>query len=245
MTDDSRLGGSCGARAGTHGAPLPPLGREARERARADRRHVFRPNYVSFAGTYQCNLTCAHCCVPIEWTERLDVAVAIRFLESAHAAGIRTLGFTGGEPFLYPEFVEALARRGAQLGFRFDKVMTNGVWHRDAAHLRDVLGGLNTTGFSGRLGLSVDKFHAAPTDKLAEFCRVAREVSGRDDVVTIAYASRDRHEGLEKVRALTKALDGVLEWSEMLRTYLLVTPDLTMDLNFNHLAPVERAERLD
>jgi organic radical activating enzyme len=243
MPDRPHPGAACGPRAGTHGAPLPPLGRDSR-RARADRRRTFRPNYVSFAGTYQCNLTCAHCCVPIEWTDRLDVAVAIRFLESAHAAGIRTLGFTGGEPFLYSEFVEALARRGAELGFRFDKVMTNGVWHRDAAHLRDVLARLFATGFSGRLGLSVDKFHAAPTEKLAEFCCVAREVSGRDDVVTIAYASRDRHDGLEKVRALAKALDGVLEWSDLLRTYLLVTPDLTMDLNFNHLAPVERAERM-
>ena len=66
---------------------------------------TFRPNYLSFAGTYQCNLTCPHCCVPIEWPDRLDIAVALRFLEDAHAAGIEILGFTGGEPFLYPEFV--------------------------------------------------------------------------------------------------------------------------------------------
>src|SRR5271166_3647387 len=93
-------------------------GRPVRRRTR-----TFRPNYLSFAGTYQCNLTCPHCCVPIEWTDRLDIGVALRFLEDAATYGVSTLGFTGGEPFLYSEFVTALCRRAAQLGFRFDKVM--------------------------------------------------------------------------------------------------------------------------
>ena len=41
------------------------------------------------------------------------------------------LGFTGGEPFLYPGVSASLCRRGAELGFRFDKIMTNGVWFKD------------------------------------------------------------------------------------------------------------------
>src|SRR6187200_3074148 len=106
----------------------PPLTRgEARPVRRRTR--TFRPNYLSFAGTYQCNLACPHCCVPIEWPDRLDVAAATPFLEQARAFGIEMLGFTGGEPFIYPEFVFALVRRGAELGLRFDKVMTNGVWY--------------------------------------------------------------------------------------------------------------------
>src|SRR5580704_13350210 len=89
-------------------------GRAVRRRTR-----TFRPNYLSFAGTYQCNLSCPHCCVPIEWTDRLDIAAALRFLEEAHRFGINLLGFTGGEPFLYPEFLIAVSRRAATLGFRF------------------------------------------------------------------------------------------------------------------------------
>src|ERR1700688_4676489 len=79
------------------------------------RTRTFRPNYLSFAGTYQCNLDCPHCCVPIEWPDRLDIPTAIRFLESAHDFGIRTIGFTGGEPFLYLDFLLALTRRAAKL----------------------------------------------------------------------------------------------------------------------------------
>src|SRR5437879_2358366 len=120
---------------------VPPLtrgeGRPVRRRTR-----TFRPNYLSFAGTYQCNLTCPHCCVPIEWPDRLDIGAAIRFLEDAHDYGVRILGFTGGEPFLYSEFLLALSRRAADLRCRFDKIMTNGVWFRDTNHLEAVLADL-------------------------------------------------------------------------------------------------------
>jgi organic radical activating enzyme len=205
---------------------------------------TFRPTYVSFAGTYQCNLTCPHCCVPIEWTDRLDIGTALRFLEDTHAYGIRRLGFTGGEPFLYPEFVVALCRRAVDLGFRFDKIMTNGVWFRDADHLSRVLTELAETGFNGKIGLSVDKFHGIQTAALVDFCRAARRVFRRDNIVSVSYASRAPDQGLEPVHKLAAALDGIIEWSETLRRYLLVAPDLTMTLNWNHLAPVERAEKL-
>lgn len=221
---------------------VPALGRgEGRPVKRHSR--TFRPNYLSFAGTYQCNLHCAHCCVPIEWPDRLDIDAALRFLEGAHAYGIRVLGFTGGEPFLYPEFVHALCRRAATLGFRFDKIMTNGLWFRDAAHLEGTLSELAATGFDGKIGLSVDKFHGMKVDDLAAFCRTVRRILGRDNVLSLSYASRRPDQGLEPIQSLANALGGIVDWSDLLGRYLLVTPELTMTLNWNHLAPVERAER--
>jgi MoaA/NifB/PqqE/SkfB family radical SAM enzyme len=182
--------------------------------------------------------------VPIEWTERLDITIAKRFLEQAHAAGIEMLGFTGGEPFLYPEFLNALTKRAAELGFRFDKLMTNGVWHRDADHLRIVHTELRDSGFTGKIGLSVDKFHGMDIQKLAEFCHVTRSVFDRDNVLSLSYASRAPDKGLEPIQRLAVELDGVVEWSDMLGRYLLVSDDLTMTLCWNHLATVERAEGL-
>jgi organic radical activating enzyme len=205
---------------------------------------LFRPNYLSFAGTYQCNLSCPHCCVPIEWTDRLEIGAAIRFLDDAFEQGIRVLGFTGGEPFLYPEFVFEVTRRAAQLGFRFDKIMTNGVWFNDQTHLKDVLATLKDCGFTGKLGLSVDKFHGINTLKTAEFCRTARHIFDRDTFLSLSYASSDTQKGLEPIHKLARELDAVVEWSEMLGRYLLVSRDFTMTLNWNHLATVERAENL-
>ena len=208
------------------------------------RTRTFRPNYLSFAGTYQCNLACPHCCVPIEWTDRLDIPVALRFLEQVREAGIEVLGFTGGEPFLYPEFLVSLTTRAAELGFRFDKLMTNGVWYRDEAHLESVLAELRDAGFAGKLGLSVDKFHGLDIAKLAGFCRTARRVFDRDTILSLSYASRAPDKGLEPIRRLAAELGGVVEWSDLLRRYLLVSDQFTMTTNWNHLANVERAERL-
>lgn len=208
------------------------------------RTRTFRPNYLSFAGTYQCNLSCPHCCVPIEWPDRLDIGVAVRFLEQARAAGIEWLGFTGGEPFLYPEFLQAITRRAAELEFRFDKIQTNGVWFRDESHLVAELETLRDVGFTGKLGLSVDKFHGKHTAEAALFCKVAARVFGRDNVVSLSYASRAPDQGLEPARVLADVLGGVIDWSDWLHRYLLVSPDLTIVMNWNHLAAVERAESL-
>ncbi|HEV8058301.1 MAG TPA: radical SAM protein, partial [Gemmataceae bacterium] len=208
----------------------------------ARRTRTFRPNYLSFAGTYQCNLSCAHCCVPIEWPDRLDIPTALRFLEDAHAYGISVLGFTGGEPFLYPEFLHQLCRRGAELGFRFDKIMTNGVWFKDASELEAELTTLAGTGFSGKLGLSVDKFHGMGMEQLALFCRTASRLFERDNVVSLSYASRSPDQGLEPIERLAKELEAVIDWSPALGRHLLVSRELTMVLNWNHLAAVERAE---
>src|SRR5439155_24426642 len=118
------------------------------------------------------------------------------------------------------------------------------VWHQDRAHLESVLGDLAAAGYTGKIGLSVDKFHGIQTATLAQFCRTARRIFNRDNIVSLSYASRRPDHGLEPVHALARELDGVVEWSDLLGRYLLVAPDVTMTLNWNHLAPVERAERL-
>jgi organic radical activating enzyme len=213
-------------------------------RVTGSKERTFRPNYLSFAGTYQCNLSCPHCCVPIEWTDRLEIPIAIRFLEDAYTQGIRILGFTGGEPFIYPEFVIAVTRRAANLGYRFDKVMTNGVWYRDEAQLNEVLTNLKEAGFTGKLGLSVDKFHGIHTAQIATFCKAARRIFQRDAILSLSYASAHPDKGLEPIHKLARELDAVIDWSDLLHRYLLVAADFTMTLNWNHLATVERAEKL-
>ncbi len=122
--------------------------------------------------------------------------------------------------------------------------MTNGVWSEDGTHLERVLTDLRDAGFSGKLGLSVDKFHGMDVPKLAGFCRAARRVFDRDTILSLSYASRAPDKGLEPIRRLAEALGGVVAWSDLLRRFLLVSDEFTMTLNWNHLATVERAEKL-
>lgn len=154
------------------------------------------------------------------------------------------LGLTGGEPFLYPEFVHALVTRAAGLGWKFDTIMSNGVWHDGPAHLNAIFRPLAKAGFSGKLGLSLDKYHGRHTEKAAEFCREARRVFKRDSIITVSYASRAPEEGLEAVNRLARELDLAVEWSDLLGRRLMVGTDFTITVNWNHLAPVERAEKL-
>ncbi len=207
-------------------------------------KHQYTPRHLLFSGTYRCNLRCPHCCVPIEWKDRLDIASARRFTAECAAIGIRTIGFTGGEPFLYPEFLLEVTCEAAGLGYRFDRISTNGAWYRDLAHLEQTLRRLFEAGYTGRLSVSVDRFHPVPVDRIAQFCRSAVAVSGRDDALCISYASTGRDEGLEEARSLAKELDGVVEFSKALGCWMLVSRNLSATLNYNHLAAVERAENL-
>jgi len=60
-----------------------------------------------------CNITCANCYIESSPTnDRLayiSVAEAAPFLKEARALGTREIGFTGGEPFMNPEFLAMLA----------------------------------------------------------------------------------------------------------------------------------------
>jgi radical SAM protein with 4Fe4S-binding SPASM domain len=103
---------------------------------------------------------------------------------------------------------------------------------------------LKNAGFSGKLGLSVDKFHGIETAKLAEYCLTARKIFRNDTIIALNYASRAPDQGLEPIQKLAKELDAVIEFSPLLGRHLLVSDDLTMTLNWNHLANVERAEAL-
>ena len=187
--------------------------------------------------------------MPIEWPDRLDIGVALRFLEDAHAYGIE-------HPRLHRRRAVPLSRvpaspsrrRAAELGFRFDKIMTNGVWFRDAgAPAQDVL----TRAARRRL-------HRQARPERGQVPRHPHrrswpssagrpgEVFDRDNIVSLSYASRHPDQGLEPVRdAGRRSWTPSSNGRTLLGRYLLVSPDLTMTLNWNHLAPVERAEKLD
>ncbi|GMM93426.1 radical SAM protein [Qipengyuania sp. MTN3-11] len=105
-----------------------------------------------------CNLACATCYIESSPTNDALVYIAAgdvaRFLDQAEAAGTREIGFTGGEPFMNPDFM-AMLRDALDRGFEA-LVLTNAMKpmrrHQDA--LLDLLGK-----FGERLTLRVSLDH--------------------------------------------------------------------------------------
>lgn len=108
--------------------------------------------------TYQCTFECDHCFVwgsprqrGVFSLEQIDVV-----LEQAREAGVETIYFEGGEPFLYYAILVRGVHKASEMGFSVG-IVSNAYW---ATSLRDAIEWLQP--FAGRLsGLTVssDLFH--------------------------------------------------------------------------------------
>jgi len=67
--------------------------------------HSRAPRQVSIALTNRCDLACAHCYAP-KSRDELPFDVVTRWLAELDSHGALGVGFGGGEPTLYPRFVE-------------------------------------------------------------------------------------------------------------------------------------------
>ena len=79
--------------------------------------------------TDRCTAACDFCgfsCGP-DRSQVMDVNLMTRLIHEAKAMGMETVGFSGGEPFLYPELLAEGARvaREEKMGI---KIATNGFW---------------------------------------------------------------------------------------------------------------------
>lgn len=150
---------------------------------------MFDPTQIMFAPTGECNLHCGHC--RVERPEsRLAPGPAIALLEEARDHGVDRIGFTGGEPFLAPDFLLPVIEAALRLDYSFDRLMTNGVWAKDAEALRTTLQAVADAGFDGTIALSYDSWHAQKPEEAAAFLKTVHEVFGRRDCTEIVYAGR-------------------------------------------------------
>ncbi len=196
----------------------------------------FNPTQVLFAPTYQCNLHCAHCCVP-QSKVRLPVAQGIKFLKQCRRAGIKELGFTGGEPFLDPEFLTAISKQALKLGYKFDRIITNAGWFKGQKDLEQTLRQIIKAGFAGTFCISVDNFHKAPAAKIARFILTAVQLTGMVTGISLVYVN-----SIYKVRELASALSGKISKRQRLVVPpSLNFPGLSAKITKIDLCPVDRA----
>ncbi len=129
---------------------------------------MYKPYEIIFAASKQCNLHCSHCFVP-NTPQKLDIQSAQKFLNTALDNGIDRIGFSGGEPFLYPEFLMKITETAVEKTMYFDRIMTNASWFNSTQELQEVLNGVYKAGFDGTICVSYDVFHNQDPEKTALF----------------------------------------------------------------------------
>lgn len=149
---------------------------------------MFKPEEIIFAPTAACNLSCSHCRVK-RIPEQLEAKHAIAFMKSCRPNGVERVGFSGGEPFLRPDFLCEVSRAAVELDMLFGRLMTNAAWFESPEQLRQILEDLRTAGFDGRFGVSVDAFHDQDRRDLTQFFETVFSVWGRRDCCEIVAAS--------------------------------------------------------
>lgn len=168
----------------------------------------FTPTQIVFAPTARCNLSCAHCRVERDagtGTQKLTAESAVAFMTDCASHGIDRIGFSGGEPFLAVDFIEAVCASAVEQGLYFDRLMTNGVWFADEAELRSALSRVYDSGFDGTIAVSVDDWHDNDEAKLATFFKSTMEIFGRGDCLeVVSVGNRDGTDAGKRLRALAK-----------------------------------------
>jgi hypothetical protein len=175
---------------------------------------AYRPTFISFAPSYECNLACAHCCVPKGTADTLPLRVALDCVQEAPALGITAVGFTGGEPMLVCDWVAEVTREARRLQLEVNDLSTNGVWWEGLSDLERALATLKEAGFVPGFHLSVDAFHAGSgSGKQAEFVQAAVRVFGQTG--NVSCAESPKHSATPALRRLGARLGGkVVEESD-------------------------------
>ena len=150
---------------------------------------MFYPEEIIFSATESCNLHCPHCFVPRN-PQKLSIDDAMTFIDSCieyskknnEAPAISKIGFSGGEPFLYFDFIVSITNHVIERELMFDQIMTNGDWWKDEDELSTKLEVLYEAGYDGKFGLSWDIFHGQKTERIITFIKNVIKVFGNDSI---------------------------------------------------------------
>ena len=143
----------------------------------------FHPTEIIFAATNACNLHCEHCFIGRN-PHKLEISDAVALIESCVEAGseIDRIGFSGGEPFLYMDFLIEVTKSTLAHDLMFDQIMTNGDWWHDETDLRTTLQKLYDAGYDGKIGLSWDSYHGQSKERMETFIRTVQDIFGEEAI---------------------------------------------------------------
>jgi len=141
----------------------------------------FNPTEIIFSATTLCNLHCNHCFVSRQ-DKKIQIEAAKKFIQSCKNTSIEKIGFTGGEPFLYFDFILEITKVALENDFLFDQIMTNGDWWKSEEELTEKLQTLYDAGYDGHIGLSWDNFHGQNKERMITFIKKVQSIFGNDSI---------------------------------------------------------------
>jgi pyruvate-formate lyase-activating enzyme len=157
----------------------------------SDTGEFVEPPFLSQVGlflTFRCTIRCRHCMVGAgpHRTEEVDLNEAIDWLYQivSYSNGhIKSIGFTGGEPFCCWDKLLKLAHTTSQLGLPYS-VITNGFWAKSKQKTRSLLTQLQPSDVS----ISTDVYHAEyiPVTNVGCLFEACQDLGIRCDI-TLAY----------------------------------------------------------
>lgn len=180
----------------------------------------FNPEEIIFAPTTACNLHCPHCFVNRE-TVKLSIDDAKKFILSCkeNSSNIDKIGFSGGEPFLYKDFLLEIIKFSVEQDLMFDQIMTNGDWWQEENDLIQTLQKIYDAGYDGKFGLSWDDFHGQSKERITTFIRTVQKIFGNDSL-NIQYVKNNHNSLNNKITPqLIKELFSEIPLYELPQTF--------------------------
>lgn len=145
---------------------------------------------LSLILTNKCNASCKHCgfdCGP-DGEKTMEEKDAIYFIETAYKfSHIRSLCFTGGEPFLYYDKVVNIMSYAAELGL-VSEIVTNSFWACDYKTAFTTLSDLRNLGLANFV-TSFDDYHLEYIDveHIKNAVKAACELKLKVTIKTVEY----------------------------------------------------------
>lgn len=156
---------------------------------------------MAFFYTHKCNVACAHCVYSCnsKRKEKMNPKTVARQLKEAKEAGIKKVGFSGGEPLLYKKELLGLIRKAKELGLRTSTI-SNGFWATDKNKTVQMINELKKSGLD-ELKISVGSFHQQfiPIENIV---RILQEKETFYPILLSLYFDKTRDEDLLEIGEL-------------------------------------------
>ena len=133
---------------------------------------------LAIALTDRCTASCDMCCFGCspKGEHHLETVLIKNAIDEAFECGnIRTIGFTGGEPFIYYDQLLECASYANDKGMEVT-INSNGFWGGDKLSAKDKVAGLKAAGVKS-IWFSADRYHQSfvPQADLLQAMRVAKD----------------------------------------------------------------------